>query len=178
MTKVILMPNPKQQSIKEMVKKPFAKKELAFKVEQELKERETRPEQGIETGAETKAETMVQASQVKKIKPIPKAITAASMMSEEEKKRQKQIESILAADLEKIYLNLSPAKQKEFKLKGEQTATEINKLMSKIKVKVKEIVNLIIRWLKIIPGVNEFFLEQEAKIKADEIMKIKNNTKY
>ena len=163
----------KNISLKEIAKKPFNKKELSLKVEQELKEREARPERGAETRPETKAETVVPAKQIRKIKPIPRAITAASMMSEEEKKRQKQIESILAADLEKIYLNLSPAKQKEFKIKGEQTAGEINKLLSKVKVKAKEIVRLIIKWLSLIPGVNKFFLEQEAKIKADEIMKIK-----
>ncbi len=167
------MPNPKNVSIKEMIKKPFAKKELALKVEQELKERETRPEQGTETRAETKAEAMVPARQIKKIKPIPRAITAVGMMSEEEKKRQKQIEHIMAKDLEKIYFNLSPAKQKEFKIKGEQTASEINKLLSKVKVKAKEIVKLIIKWLSLIPGVNKFFLEQEAKIKADEILRLK-----
>jgi len=28
-------------------------------------------------------------------------------------------------------------------------------------------------WLKLIPGVNKFFLEQEAKIKTDEVLKLK-----
>jgi len=29
-------------------------------------------------------------------------------------------------------------------------------------------------WLKILPGVNKFFLEQEAKIKTDKILALKN----
>ena len=41
------------------------------------------------------------------------------------------------------------------------------------KVKVKEIVKLIIEWLKIIPGASRYFLEQEAKIKTDKILKLK-----
>jgi len=35
---------------------------------------------------------------------------------------------------------------------------------------------LIKKWLLLIPGVNKYFLEQEAKIKADEIVKMKNET--
>jgi len=167
------MPNPKQQSLKEIAKKPFAKKELALKVEKELKEKVELPEQGRESKTETQAETMVPAKQIKRIKPVPAGAAGVGLMSEEEKKRQKQIEHIMAKDLEKIYLNLSPAKQKEFKIKGEQTAGEINKLLNKVKVKAKEIVRLIIKWLSLIPGVNKFFLEQEAKIKADEILRLK-----
>jgi len=167
------MPNPKNASIKEIMKKPFAKKELSLKVEKELKEKLEMPEQVKETKIETPAETIVPAKQIKKIKRVPASVVAVGLMSAEEKQRQKRIENILAKDLEQIYLNLSLEKQKEFKLKGEQTAGEINKLLSQVKVKVKEVVNLIVRWLKIIPGVNQFFLEQEAKIKADEIIKLK-----
>jgi hypothetical protein len=35
---------------------------------------------------------------------------------------------------------------------------------------VKKILALIRDWLKLIPGVNRFFLEQEAKIKTDKIL--------
>ena len=40
------------------------------------------------------------------------------------------------------------------------------------RVKVKRVLELIYEWLKTIPGVNKFFLEQEAKIKTDEIMEL------
>ena len=46
--------------------------------------------------------------------------------------------------------------------------------MQQTKIQVKKIFILIISWLKIIPGVNKFFLEQEAKIKADRILDLKN----
>jgi hypothetical protein len=35
-------------------------------------------------------------------------------------------------------------------------------------------VDVIKRWLSIIPGINKFFLEQDAKIKAEKIIKLKN----
>ena len=38
------------------------------------------------------------------------------------------------------------------------------------KVKVRDVVHLIREWLLVIPGVNAFFLEQEAKIKTDRIL--------
>ncbi len=103
---------------------------------------------------------------------IDKDVTAISI-AQQKQQRERQIEKILQDDLEEVYINLPPDKQKEFKAVGEQTANEINSLLERVKVKVKKIINLIKKWLSIIPGVNKFFLEQEAKIKTDEIMKLK-----
>ena len=36
--------------------------------------------------------------------------------------------------------------------------------------KAKKIFQLILEWLKLLPGINRFFLEQEAKIKTDRII--------
>jgi len=89
-------------------------------------------------------------------------------------KQQKQIESILAKGLEDIYVSLTPERQKKFKQTGEETAIKINKLLNKTKVNIGAIIKLIRKWLALIPGVNKYFLEQEAKIRADEIVKIRN----
>ncbi|MDD4900761.1 MAG: hypothetical protein PHS62_01450 [Patescibacteria group bacterium] len=89
-------------------------------------------------------------------------------------KQQKQIEKVLASGLDDIYLSLTPEKQEQFKRAGEETAGKINKLLSKTKVKLGAIVKLIRKWLSLIPGVSKYFLEQEAKIKADEIIKLKH----
>lgn len=89
------------------------------------------------------------------------------------KEREEQIEKVLAEDLDDIFISLPKEKQLEFKLAGEKTAIEINTLLDRTKVKVKKIISLIKKWLLIIPGINVFFLEQEAKIKTDEIMKLK-----
>ncbi len=100
------------------------------------------------------------------------SIIAQGALIAAQKEREKQIENILADGLEDIYLNMPPDKQEEFKTVGEQTAREINKLLDSAKVKVKQIIDLIKKWLSLIPGVNKFFLEQEAKIKADKIMEL------
>lgn len=84
------------------------------------------------------------------------------------------IENILEEDLGDVYFSLTPDKQREFKRKGEETAVKISILTQKTKVKVKKIISLIRDWLLLIPGVNKFFLEQEAKIKTDKIIELKN----
>lgn len=91
--------------------------------------------------------------------------------------RQKQIENVLADGLKDIYRNLAPAKQKEFKKAGEETARKINLLLAKAKINIGEIIKLIKKWLSLIPGVNKYFLEQEAKIKADELIRLRNESK-
>jgi len=88
-----------------------------------------------------------------------------------EEERKKRIEKILEKDLEDIYIKMSPEKQKEFRLAGEETSRKINLLLGQGRVRVKKIIDLIRKWLSLIPGVNKFFLEQEAKIKTDEIIK-------
>lgn len=94
-------------------------------------------------------------------------------ISNEKLQRAQEIDQILALGLNNIFLSLSPQKQEEFKKKGEETVFKINNLLDKAKVNIEKIVKLIRNWLKIIPGVNKFFLEQEAKIKADNIIKLK-----
>lgn len=90
-----------------------------------------------------------------------------------DQEKEKRIEKILEKDLMDFYLNLSPQKQEQFRQGGEETARKINALLKKTKVKIKHIINLIIKWLTILPGVNKFFLEKEAKKKAEEIIRLK-----
>lgn len=82
----------------------------------------------------------------------------------------KEIEKILEDNLRDIYKQMPPEKQLAFTKQGEETAQKIGVLLSSAKVKFQKILGLIKKWLKLIPGINQFFLEQEAKIKADRIM--------
>lgn len=84
-----------------------------------------------------------------------------------------KVEKILAEGLEEDYKKLPPIVQQEFKLKGEQTASKISELLKTSKVKIKNIFRLILEWLSLLPNVNRFFLEQEAKIKTDRILNLK-----
>jgi hypothetical protein len=124
-----------------------------------------KPAEKNETANETVGETP---AVVIPAKPIPSVIS-------EYEERERQIENFLAQDLEEIYLGLPLNKQVEFRQTGEETARKINKLLEHTKINIGKIVVLIRKWLSLIPGVNKFFLEQEAKIKADEIVKLRKN---
>lgn len=84
-----------------------------------------------------------------------------------------RIEDIMGEDLTDAFLKLSPERQQKFKEKGEETASKIQQIIEGAKVNTKKIFDLIRKWLKMIPGINRFFLEQEAKIKTDKILSLK-----
>ncbi|MDO8499364.1 MAG: hypothetical protein Q7S66_01745 [bacterium] len=84
-----------------------------------------------------------------------------------------KIEKIMEEDLKEIFATLSPITKQEFKLKGETTAAKIRELLKSSHSKAKKIFALIVEWLKILPGINRFFLEQEAKIKTDKMIGLK-----
>ena len=112
----------------------------------------------------------VVSEKVSENKPSPSSILVQSSAE----KRSKEVESILEVDLSDVFKRLSPEQQREFKKKGEETSRLINSLLDNAKVKTKKILSLIKEWLQMIPGVNKFFIEQLAKSKLDELMKLKN----
>jgi len=88
-----------------------------------------------------------------------------------------KVEKIMEEGLADAYKELNPIEREEFKIKGEQTALQIRELLKATHVKIKKIFRLLFEWLKLLPGINRFFLEQEAKIKADKIMTLKDQYK-
>lgn len=88
-----------------------------------------------------------------------------------------QVEELLSDDLLGLYSELPPATQAEFKAKGEEVASKIQQMIKGARVVAKEVLDLIVSWLRIIPGVNKFFLEQEAKIKTDKILALAEEQK-
>lgn len=84
------------------------------------------------------------------------------------------VETILSENLQEIYQRLSPAEQAAFREQGEATASKVVDLLRAATVKVKEVLALIRNWLKSLPGVNAFFLEQEAKIKTDKLLALRD----
>jgi hypothetical protein len=81
-----------------------------------------------------------------------------------------KVENILSQDMDKAFLSMDVATQHQFKVKGEQTGRQITVLLQKGKVTVQKIISLILEWLRIIPQVNRHYIEQEAKIKAENII--------
>jgi hypothetical protein len=82
----------------------------------------------------------------------------------------KQVELLLADGLQGLYMSLPEARRATFKATGEVVAGKITDMIIYGKTKVKEIWKLIGEWLRTVPGVNKYFLEQEIKIKTDRIM--------
>lgn len=85
-----------------------------------------------------------------------------------------QIEAVMSEGLDDFYRSLTPIQQQQLKIKGEKIALEIRDLFRQTHLKVKKIFILILEWLKLLPGINHFFLEQEAKIKTDKILALKH----
>ncbi|MEK7580494.1 MAG: hypothetical protein AAB465_02710 [Patescibacteria group bacterium] len=102
--------------------------------------------------------------------PAVKALAVQAGLILEKSETLKQIETILTEDMGELYSSLPEAVKSEFIRRGEETAGKIEKLISKTKIIADKIVSLIINWLKIIPGINRIFLEQESKIKTDKIL--------
>jgi len=89
-----------------------------------------------------------------------------------------QIEKILEENLGDVFLALTPVQKQQFKIKGEETANKIRHILTTTKAKLGKIVKIIFEWLKILPGINRFFLEQEAKIKAEKIIALSEHQKH
>ena len=90
----------------------------------------------------------------------------------QKKTTEDQIDKILSENLNDIYLSMSKTKQAIFRKEGEETVKKINKVLHQTKNNISKIVRLIIKWLSIIPNVNKYFIEKEAKIKTDKIIKL------
>jgi hypothetical protein len=80
------------------------------------------------------------------------------------------VEKILEEGLGDYYQTMPADAQVRFRKKGEEVAGQISSMVRGLNVKVKKVIHLIRDWLLTIPGVNKFFLEQEAKIKTDHIL--------
>jgi hypothetical protein len=85
------------------------------------------------------------------------------------------VESVLEENLSELYLKLPENRRNAFRKEGEVVAGKIEKIIQSAKVNVKKIIDLIRGWLMMIPGVNKLFLEQEAKIKADKIVALRDS---
>lgn len=85
----------------------------------------------------------------------------------------REIETILEDGLGRTYAVLDEATKQEFREKGEETASAIRRMLDGAKVQARRIVRLIADWLRVLPGLSRFFIEQEAKIKADRVLALK-----
>ncbi len=89
-----------------------------------------------------------------------------------------KVEKIMEEGLVDAFKELSPIERQEFKMKGEEVALQIRELLKSTHVKIKKIFKLLFGWLRLLPGINRFYLEQEAKIKADKIVSIHESSRH
>lgn len=87
------------------------------------------------------------------------------------------VERTLEEGLVETYAALPPAVKQQFKAKGEMAAGRIRQMLTVGHLKLREIWKLIRDWLRVIPGASKFFVEQEAKIKTDRIIRIAEKQK-
>ena len=107
-------------------------------------------------------EKQVQSSSNVPMSTTPTASTAPAVVKTQ----------ILSEDLKEIFQQMDAQHKAEFKKAGTETATAIELLISTAKLTAKKVATLISAWLKLVPGINQYFLEKEAKIKTDKILEI------
>lgn len=125
------------------------------------------PEQSRETDSEALKITPISESVPTATVPVPSVPPSAPSPKDPV---LVAIEQILSEGLEDLYREMPSEAQQKFKAHGEVTASKIKQMIDSAKVKARSILKLIHDWLRIIPGVNRFFLEQESKIKTDKIL--------
>lgn len=99
----------------------------------------------------------------------PPAATPVQAQPEKTETRM-QIESILQEGLAPMFLQMNPQERLAFAQAANETASKLEVLVTQFKASAKEVLRLIKAWLKKIPQVNKYFLEQSSKIKTDEIL--------
>jgi len=130
------------------------------------------PEVGHETAPETRpqAERAPQAETIAEAVPVAPVVLPVAAPEAPVDPTVRSIELILSEDMMEQFKAMSPADQEKFKAKGEETVSKLTVLMQKTAIKAKEVLKLIANWLRFIPHVNKYFLEQESKIKTDKIL--------
>ncbi len=110
-------------------------------------------------------------------KTVTPPTTSAAQPVVEKSAERKEIEEAMSEGLAEVYQAMTPAQQAIFRQRGEEVATKIEVMMKTFSATAKKVVELIRDWLKTIPGVNKYFLEQESKLKTDTILKLQRKKK-
>lgn len=83
-----------------------------------------------------------------------------------------KVERILEAGLWDVYVGMPEPFRTQFKKLGEDTSLAVRAAVIAAQIKASVIHALVHKWLAKIPGVNEFFLLQESKIKTDQLVRL------
>ncbi len=129
-----------------------------------------RPEGAIPSVRVEKKVRPVEHAPVSKPAHPPQTSTPQQKKKIVKSEERKEIEEILAEDLEEVYISLPASARVKFRIEGEKAAAKIEILLKNTKLAIMDVIKVIREWLLALPGVNRFFVEQEAKIKADKLI--------
>ena len=134
------------------------------------------PEQAVEAASipERQTEQTPGASAESHVAPsaAPAPVSAPVPVQAAKDANLAKVERVLEDNLWDVYVSLPDKARAVFKKKGEETAAAIQALIVQTHVRASKIHNLVHQWLGKIPGVNEFFLLQESKIKTDQFVSL------
>ena len=117
----------------------------------------------------------VRVSAAETVPAAPKTAAARqSAASETKDKYRVRVERALEQNLWDLYFALPQGAREKFKAEGETAAMALRDAIEGKRVRPNQVLRPILRWLKTIPKVNPYFLEQEAKIKTDMVMNLVN----
>jgi hypothetical protein len=157
----------------EEVPKPAAPEAPAAEV---VSESPTQADEQMRRSLEQEAskEAFLEKKEDQVVKPVETAPVAAEQVPVPQAVPQdpvtQEVAKILEEGLGDYFQTLPPDAQHKFQEKGQEVAGQIAKRVKGFRVAVKDILSLIYDWLRTIPSVNKFFLEQEAKIKTDRVL--------
>lgn len=83
-----------------------------------------------------------------------------------------RVDEILSSGLADTYRQLPPAVQEKFKQLGEQTVAQIVHQLQGHHPSLEPLISLVGTWLRLIPNLNPYYLEQAAKIKTEQIISL------
>lgn len=142
--------------------------EVALAEREALKEMEAAAQ---ETEKDNFLETAQEAAPTSTVTPATQATPAQEAAPPVEKDQVTQeVEKILEDGLGEYIPDMPDEAREKFIKKGGEVAGEVSGMVRSMNVQVKRVLDLIRDWLLTIPGVNRYFVEQEAKIKTDRIV--------
>lgn len=132
-----------------------------------------------ETGANFESPAIASPEQPAEPAAAPSAVPAPAPVAPLVQKDPivRSVETVLEEGLEDAYGRMNPQLRQKFRKEGERVAGRLAEMIRRAKVKAREALALITGWLKLIPGVNSFFLIQEAKIKTDKLVALAEEEK-
>ncbi len=143
--------------------------EVALAEREALKEMEVAAQ---ETEKDNFLETAQEAAPTSTVAPVAQASVSTQEAAPPVEKDQitLEVEKILEDGLGDYVPDMPDEAREKFIKKGGEVAGQVSGMVHSMNVQVKRVVDLIKDWLLTIPGVNRYFVEQEAKIKTDRIV--------